>query len=65
MSVRVPSIPSVPSGLDAQTTAFLRAIKEVLETRGGTRRGSDDARYVTVGELTDGLGVDVTTSTVI
>jgi hypothetical protein len=60
-TTRTPALPSVPASLDQQTAAFLRAVKEVMETRGGMRRGSDAARYVTKGELDKGLGVDITT----
>lgn len=58
-ATRVPALPPVPTSLDPMTASFLRAVKEVIETRGGQRRGSDSARYVTKGELDTGLGVDI------
>jgi hypothetical protein len=41
----------------------LQALKEFVETRSGQRRGSESARYITKGELDQGLGVDITSQT--
>lgn len=53
-----PNLPSVPSGLDAQTTAFLTSVKETLETMQGKRRNTALKAVVTFEDLQN-LGLKV------
>lgn len=47
---KVPALPSVAGVSDANTRAFLMAVKELLEVRDG-RRGQKEDRFVTLREL--------------
>jgi hypothetical protein len=53
-----PNLPAVPSGLDSQTTAFLNAVKELLETMQGKRRNTALQAVVTFEDLQN-LGLKV------
>ncbi|MDK2957792.1 MAG: hypothetical protein PWQ57_3290 [Desulfovibrionales bacterium] len=50
------NIPAVPTSVDAATRTFLSAVKEILETMQGKRRGSGLEEVVTFGDLNN-LGI--------